>query len=552
MNSPKTASGNTFLDLALLAVSGVAMWAAFPSLSWWFLTIPSLALLVGIIDRVAPMRAAAYSAFWTMTFMMPLISWMQIATDKTWLAWFALAGAQAFFLALWGLTFAAMGVWSWARTIPGEALGGALLWVTFEVLRSRVPFGGFPWGKVSYPQVDGPLIAYAPLGGEVLVAFIVFVIAVLLRRTFAIAPGPVPGPVLGRFLALGVAALLFFVPIAVKLPTSQQAGSISVGVIQGNVEMPMEETFATPRKVTGNHARQTLEMVEAGEKPDIVFWGENAIDIDPREDPETAALVTEAVDATGVPAVVGFMEYSGDLRYNWLGVWEPGKGLTEELYGKQHPVPWGEYIPLREVTLKLATAAAQISVDMAAVDNPGLIQVQLSDGETLPIAVGICFEVAYEPIISEGVKLGGQLIAIPTNNAHFQDSDESVQQLQMAQFRAAEFSRSALQISTNGVSGVIRPDGALFAVTEVQTADYLVASVPLRTTLTPAAVMGTVPANLVTILGLGLGAFSVGAYVYGRTLWRGAKGATAISPRSGRSANTSSTKKRAPQKKQRR
>ena len=511
----RSATGSTLVDLVLLGVSGAALWAAFPGLSLWYLVVPSLAILVGVVDRVSPVRGGLYAAFWAMVFFLPHIGWVLTATSNTWGAWIALCGAEAFFLFLWGFSFSALGTWKWSRSLPGQALGGALLWVAFEQLRSRVPFGGFPWGNVSYPQVDSPMVAYAPLGGEVLVSLLVFVAAVCLRR--ALGPAVSGSPTWARLGALGLSVAIVFGPFFVRLPNAEQAGTVTVAAVQGNVEIPMEETFSIPLKVTGNHLRETLVMAEQS-TPDVVFWGENATDIDPREDPATAELVARAVDATGVPLVFGLMEYSGGVRYNWIGIWYPGSGLDLEMYGKQHPVPWGEYIPMREISTWLATAAAQVSVDMVGVENPGYLEVQLQGDRVLPIAVGICFEAAYEPIIAEGVQLGGQLIYIPTNNAHFRETAESVQQLQMVQFRAAEFSRSALQVSTNGVSAIIRPDGSIYQATGTQEAANLEATIPLRTIMTPSAKMGEVPATLVMILGSGLALTSLGAYAYGAAL----------------------------------
>ena len=513
----KSATGRTWLDLALILVSSGAMWAAFPFANLWFLAIPSIALLVALVDRIHPGRAGGYAALWAMAFFMPHISWMQIATDNTTVAWVALAGAQAFFIALWGLTFSAMRTWSWAQTIWGEALGGALLWVTLEEVRSRVPFGGFPWAKLAYTQVDSPLLAFAPLGGEVLTSFVAVVIAILLRRALALRTAPRgEESFLSRLAAIGLAAVLFVAPAFYSLPKNQEAGEIELALIQGNVEIPMAETFATPRKVTGNHVRQTLAMLDEGHRVDLIIWGENATDLDPRTDPGTAALVEDVVDRAETPLMLGVMEYVGERRYNWMAIWDPDGGLLLEMYGKQHPVPWGEYVPLREISEFLATASAQISVDMVAVDNPAFMEVELADGRVIPLTVGICFEVAYEPLIAEGVAMGGELIVIPTNNAHFQNSAESDQQLQMARFRAAEFSRSAVQVSTNGVSGMIRPDGSLVAVTGTQEAAHLVGALPLRDSITPFTYVASFMPILVIVGGLVLASTSLGAYCYAR------------------------------------
>lgn len=515
----RTATGSTIGDLALVVVSGLAMWAAFPALNWWFLVVPSLALLVAVVDRVGPWRAAGYSAVWAMTFMMPLISWMQIATGNTWIAWFALAGAQAFFIALWGGTFASTRVWPWARSVWGEALVGSLLWITWEEIRSRIPFGGFPWGKVAYPQVNSSLIGLAPYGGEILVAFAVVGSAILLRRALALRGNPRSSPsTKTRVIAVVTAIAVLVLPGFITLPVQAENGTVDVAVIQGNVEIPMLETFAIPRKVTGNHARQSMVMLDEGHEVDLIFWGENSTDLDPRVDSGTTDLVEEVVERAGVPVMIGVMEYHSERRYNWMVVWDPEDGgLWEEKYGKQHPVPWGEYVPFRTLTEWLAEASAQVSVDMVAVDNPAFMEVRLSDGRVVPLVVAICFEVAYEPLIAEGVRLGGEMIVIPTNNAHFQNSPESDQQLQMAQFRAAQFSRATMQVSTNGVSALVSPNGEVMEKTGTQEAAHLVGQMPLRTSMTPSALLTPFLPALVMGAGLMVGAVAMGAHI---KMWR--------------------------------
>ncbi len=509
----RTAWGSTWVDLSVLAASGFVMALAFPGFDWWLLSFLSLAVLIGVIDRVSPWRAYAYSAWWAMFFMMPLISWMQIATDGTLIAWIALAGVQAFFIGWWGLSFASLRAFGWAQSLWAQAGAGALLWVAFEELRSRVPFSGFPWGKMAYPQVNGPLLGLAQYGGEVLVGATVFLIAALLRHALSWRTSLVgEAGILGRTAAIGVAGVLFLVPGLIPMAKAQEAGSIDVAVIQGNVEIPMNETFSIPRKVTGNHARQTMEMLDDGHEVDLILWGENSTDIDPRVDPETSLLVEEVSNRSGVPVMIGILEYQENYRYNWAAIWDPADGLLETMYGKQEPVPWGEYVPFREVTEFLATAAAQVATDMVAVDNPAILYVELSDGRIVPITVGICFEAAYEPLIAEGVALGGQMIVIPTNNAHFQNSAESDQQLQMARFRAAEFSRATVQVSTNGVSAIVLPDGKVVAKTRTQEAAYLVGSLALRTSKTPFTYVSQWLPLTVMSAGLLLAVASAGTY----------------------------------------
>jgi apolipoprotein N-acyltransferase len=115
----------------------------------------------------------------------------------------------------------------------------------------------------------------------------------------------------------------------------------------------------------------------------------------------------------------------------------------------------------------------------------------------------ICFEVAYDSLVRSSVHAGAQLIVVQTNNATFGHTAETYQQLAMTELRAVEHGRTAVQVSTSGISAVIGPDGtvrqrsgALF------TPDVIVATVPLRTSETPATRLGPIPEYVLSGLAL--------------------------------------------------
>lgn len=185
-------------------------------------------------------------------------------------------------------------------------------------------------------------------------------------------------------------------------------------------------------------------------------------------------------------------------------LWQAGQGAGAT-YAKQHPVPFGEYVPYRDFFRRLTTLVDNIGTDMAAGTAPALMRVPVDRlGREVPVVTGICFEVAYCGLVREGVLGGGELIVIPTNNASFGLSAESTQQLAMSRFRAAEHGRATVQISTVGVSALIMPDGTVLKRTELFTAEELAATLPLRTTVTPAARLGEVPLIVVVVLAAGL------------------------------------------------
>lgn len=515
--------GNFVVDLVACVLAGLGLWASFPTLSLWWLTIPALAVFFSRIDTAGVLRSAVLSAVFGFSFWLPLIEWVRLATGG-WLPWVALVSVQVLFFVVFGMSCAVVRTWAWARTALGQAAIYAFLWVAIEQCRSRFPWTGFPWGNIAVVQVDSPLGHLAPLGGEVLVSCVTVLIAVLVRRAFALRMEFDFTRWWFRPFLLLAAGALFVGPLALPIPAQQEAQALTVGVIQGGVELPGARTFSIEGKVTSNHLAQTERLADSGETVDLVVWGETSADRDPRVSDTVSTMVTTAAERVNAPILLGFTTVEEDLRWNWIGTWYQGRGIDENsLYAKQKPVPFGEFIPWRSVISRLATEAAQVNIDMAAAVNPPLMEVQLHDGRRIRAAVGICFESAYESLIGDGVRRGGQLIITPSNNYHFRTSAESAQQGQLLRFRALEFSRSAIQASTTGESLIIRPNGSVQALTAPETADFIVGQVPLRTTITPAARMGEIPAYFVMLMSATVVFISIGGVIARRNTSTSAK-----------------------------
>ena len=493
-------------DLVCILLVAGGMWASFPDANLWWLMVPALTVLVALVDRVRAGRALLYTLVVGMLFWCAHIHWVADATH----VWFTvplLSLTQALWWAVWAWLVSVARIWKWTRTPPGQALTYAVTWVGIEQARGIWPLSGFPWAQVAYSQVDSPLGHLAPWGGEVVVSAGAMVAAVMLRRAFSLAPGEDVQHWWSRPTMLLCALGIVFGPAAIPLPAGEQAGFLTVGVVQGNVEQPGDQTYQVRNKVLSNHARETDVLADAQKKVDVVIWGENSADRDPLQDSQAASILDATAARVDAPILVGRVSYneSAHTRMNWVGWWYPD-GFSvpagwdnNETYAKLIPVPFGEYIPWRGTRLGnyLATDVARLNYDMVPGDQDSVISVVLKDGRHIPMALGICFESAYERISMAGVQGGGQIIVIPTNNYHFNTTAESTQQAQMLRFRAMEFSRSAIQASTTGVSAVIRPDGSVMSMTGRQTAEYLVDSVPLRTSLTATARMGSWPAWIV-------------------------------------------------------
>ena len=477
--------------LPVAVAAGLLLYAAFPPLGWPALAPVGVAVLALALRGASARTGALGGLLCGLALFLPLLEWSGAVAGSA--AWVALAVLEALFLVPMG---AALAVTS---RLPGWPLWGAGLWVGQEALRDRLPFGGFPWGRLAFSQDATPLTPLAALGGAPLVTFAV----ALLGGLLLLAVGALGGrrPSRRALLLAGVPALVLGLA-ALLVPTPVDGPTVRVALVQGNVPRLGLDAFAQRSAVLRNHVAATARLAEdvrAGRTPapDLVVWPENASDLDPYTDPAAYALIDGAVRDIGVPVLVGaVVDGPGDQVSNTGIVWDPrtGPGTT---YVKQHPVPFGEYMPFRALLRRVSDKVDLVPRDFARGDRTGLLQVG-------PALLGdvICFEVAYDGLVRDAVRAGGRVLVVQTNNATFGRSAESAQQLAMSRLRAVEHGRAVLVAATSGISAVVAPDGALVDRSTHFTTDLLVADVPQRDGLTPATRAGALPELLLALLGV--------------------------------------------------
>lgn len=487
------------IALPLAVVGGLVLELAFPPQNWWPLALLAIALLHLALRGRSIAGAYLTAALFGTAFMVPHLEWAVDAVGGgSYLPWLALSFAQGLIIGLYGLTLRIASRWRLVTRWPALMfLIAPALWVAIETLRSLAPFGGFPWGLLAFSQVGGPLSYLAPLGGQVLVSAVVVALGLILVIAIDAAIALRPLRLIGAGAAVSAALVA-----TMLLPTTTGEGApqLRIGLVQGDVPAPGERGFA--RQVTKNHRAGTEQLIAEHGAVDLVLWPESSADIDPRTDERVAEDVDAAADAAGVPIILGTQRYIDSIRYNELIIWQPGSGDSGQAYAKQHPVPFGEYMPMRDFFRNFTDLVDLVTTDMVAGDQPGILHAPTAQGE-VAVAAGICFEVGYADIVRESVAAGGQFLIIPTNNASHGHTQVSAQQFDMTRFRALEHGRAAIQVGTTGVSGVVMPDGEVVARTEIFTPAQLAADIPLLDGTTLATRMGWWPAIIAALLGAG-------------------------------------------------
>jgi apolipoprotein N-acyltransferase len=298
--------------------------------------------------------------------------------------------------------------------------------------------------------------------------------------------------------------------IGFLVPRPTAGGSeATVAVIQGNVPRLGLDFLGQRAAVLNNHAHEThvlAQKVRAGllPRPDVVLWPENSSDLDPYTDPAARAIIDSAVRDIGVPVLVGAVVATGDGEHaeNRGIVWDPKTG-PGAYYVKQHPLPFGEYIPIfRGLLRKVITRFDEVG-EFVKGQNQGTLQLG-------PVKIGdvICFEVAYDGIVREVAE--SPLLVVQTNNATFGHTTLPPQQFAMSRMRAVEHGRTVAVASTSGISGIIAPDGRVLAKSGEFVPAIQVRKVPLRTATTISDRLGGAPEW--ALAGLGLAAVAGAAW----------------------------------------
>ncbi|MFF7529204.1 apolipoprotein N-acyltransferase [Streptomyces bobili] len=498
---------------ATAALSGVLLYVSFPPRTLWWLALPAFALFGWVLRGRGWKAGLGLGYLFGLGFLLPLLVWTGVEVGPG--PWIALVVIEAVFVALVGAGVAAV------SKLPAWPVWAAAVWIAGEAARARVPFRGFPWGKIAFGQADGVFLPLAALGGTPVLGFAVVLcgfglceavrLGLRWRRTREV-----------RRSAAALALISMAVPVlsavAARSLVSDKAetGTATVAVIQGNVPRLGLDFNSQRRAVLDFHARETERLaaeVKAGKKaqPDFVLWPENSSDIDPFANPDAAAVIEQAAEAIDAPiSVGGVVERDGKL-YNEQILWDPEKGATQT-YDKRQVQPFGEFLPMRSLIGAINDEwTSMVRQDFSRGSEPGVF-----DFGDAKVGLATCYEAAFDWAVRDTVTHGAQIISVPSNNATFDRSEMTYQQLAMSRVRAVEHSRTVTVPVTSGVSAIIMPDGEITQKTGMFVADSLVQKVPLRSSETPATKLGILPESALLLVAAGGLGWAIGAGMRGR------------------------------------
>ena len=357
------------------------------------------------------------------------------------------------------------------------------LWTSLEYLRSTHSKYGFSWLGLGYSQSTSlPVIQMAEITGvygiSTLIVFVNACLFYLLTAWLNRRESPI-----SKNQTLAVFGLLLTVTIIwigygrVALNKWENPSSdgtfLKVALVQGNIEQHQKWNPLFQNQILQTYRDLSLEAAQS--KPDLIVWPEAAIPFYYSLDKRNSPFIDDLVQSTGIPLLLGSPYVEGKkieerVFFNSAYLIDR-EGETLGRYDKIHLVPFGEFVPFKEVLWFVRKMVETIG------DFGRGTEAKVFDLHGFKLAISICYEITFPDLVRQPVKQGAQYLVNITNDAWFGKSAASYQHMDMAALRAVENRVPIVRAANTGISGTIDPTGKIRQATKLFVTDVVLTDI---------------------------------------------------------------------------
>ena len=208
-------------------------------------------------------------------------------------------------------------------------------------------------------------------------------------------------------------------------------------------------------KLEGNNENKIIfDLIELSSKEyaDLLIWPESTVPVLLQYNSDIIESIFEELpDKTEL--LIGNITYSGNKFQNSALLLDQTNKI-KDVYHKIHLVPFGEYIPLKDLLSNFAflkTVTGEIGFEKG-------LEVNSISTNIGTARVVICYEIIFPEEINPKKDKLDFLINI-TNDAWFGKSSGPYQHFTATRFRAVEQGLPAFRSANTGISGIIDPYG---------------------------------------------------------------------------------------------
>jgi apolipoprotein N-acyltransferase len=425
-----------------------------------------------------------------------------------WLAPFAVSGLSLGFAIFPGL---AILVCYFGR-VRGWAVGAAspvlfaVAWTAVEWLRGNI-LTGFPWNLMATtwsfsPTMSQPVALFGAYGLSFVTVLAAVAPAALFGSTAA-TRRPITA-VLAMVSLLIVGALGGAVRMALAPAEGAQpmVSGVRLRLVQANIDQRLKweesERVNTLRKYLALSTQPSAAPIT-----DVV-WPETALPYFLSTEPELLRILAQVVPPGGL-LLTGAVRVDPPEIFP-AQVWNSvhaidDRGQVVATYDKFHLVPFGEYVPLRNI-LPIEKITPGTS-DFAS--GPGTRTLALPG--LPPVSPLVCYEAIFPGAVTARAGQRPQWLLNVTNDAWFGQSAGPHQHFASARLRAIEEGLPLVRAANTGISAVIDPYGRVLASLALGREGVLDAALPQALPPTPFARVGNWV--LLVLLAAAIGAMAI-------------------------------------------
>jgi len=470
---------NVKLNIFFAIISGVLLILSFPKYGFGFVAWFALIPLLYVLDRTTSIRQALLLGFITgVVGYIGIIYWIvYVVVNYGYLPIYLgiiLMLLLACYLSVY-LAIFAVGIVYFRNKIPLYLIA-PVLWICLEYCKSQL-FTGFPWENLGYSQyLNLYVIQFVDIVGVYGLSFLIILVNVSVFEIFTKRSK--------REYIIAAAVFLVLISVYIygifrvnsinKLLQNPSTPSMEVSLIQGNIDQSIKWNKSFQKETLNIYEDISINNIPAS--GGLIVWPETAVPFNFQDDSDLSRKIRNLAIKTKSDFIFGSVSYL--RRSHYVDFYNSAYLLSSDgevkgRYDKVHLVPYGEYVPLRNVFPFIQGLASGIG-DFSR--GGGYFPLSTADRK---IGVLIC----YEGILPFAARMykneSADILVNITNDAWFGSTSAPYQHLSMTIFRAVETRLYLVRAANTGISAIVDPRGQILAKTNIFQRDSLRGNVKL-------------------------------------------------------------------------
>ncbi|MBU0479333.1 apolipoprotein N-acyltransferase [bacterium] len=450
-----------YKNLSLSFISGILLAISFPKIDFeygaWIALVPLFLILVNVDSK----KAFTFSYVTGVVFFASTIYWISfVSTLGTVLL--------VLYLSLYIAVFGVLTNCLFRKLKFPLAFIAPPVWILLEFARAHL-LTGFPWALLGYSQYKQiTLIQSASFISVYGISCLIVLINASIADVWLFFKNRRGD---WRFLICPVlsviAVIVFFIYGNISIRTEKRESveeSIKVGIVQPNImqEEKAEDNYSSRERVLNVHLNLSEKLLKF--KPDIIIWPETALTYVDKYDEKLITKLKNFAKHNNLHLLTGvcYRSLSTSKFYNSVFLFAPNSAIRQR-YDKIHLVPFGEYIPIKNLFPFLSKV-----VPIGDFDRGKEYTVlnfyrkgKLDSDRKIKFACTICFENIFSDFTRQFVRNGAQFLVNVTNDSWFGNSKAPYQHMSMSVFRAVENRIPVIFNANTGVSCFIDKYGRI-------------------------------------------------------------------------------------------